>query len=79
MMPLVLLIPYGPFREGRPVALSGVVGDPLMYFMGITGGGVWKTTDAGQHWNNFSDVFFTTGSVGDIAVSESHPKIEIHG
>jgi photosystem II stability/assembly factor-like uncharacterized protein len=69
----------GPFRGGRSVAVSGVVGDPLTYFMGTTGGGVWKTTDAGQHWNNISDGFFTTGSVGAIAVSESHPRIVFVG
>ena len=40
----------GPFRGGRSVAASGEVGDPLTYYMGTTGGGLWKTTDAGQHW-----------------------------
>ena len=65
----------GPFRGGRSVTSSGVVSDPLTYYMGTTGGGVWKTEDAGQHWNNISDGFFTTGSVGAIAVSESNPNI----
>jgi len=69
----------GPFRGGRSVTASGVVGDPLTYFMGTTGGGVWKTSDAGQHWANISDGFFTTGSVGAIAVSESHPRIVFVG
>jgi photosystem II stability/assembly factor-like uncharacterized protein len=69
----------GPFRGGRSVTASGVVGDPLTYFMGTTGGGVWKTSDAGQHWTNISDGFFTTGSVGAIAVSESHPRIVFVG
>lgn len=65
----------GPHRGGRSVTATGVVGDPLTYYMGITGGGVWKTTDAGQLWENISDGYFTTGSVGAIAVSESHPRI----
>ncbi len=65
----------GPFRGGRSVGSSGVVGDPLTYYMGTTGGGVWKTTDAGQRWTNISDGFFETGSVGAVAVSESHPNI----
>lgn len=65
----------GPFRGGRSVTASGVVGDPLTYYMGTTGGGVWKTSDAGQLWENISDGYFTTGSVGAIAVSESHPRI----
>lgn len=69
----------GPFRGGRSVTASGVVGDPLTYYMGTTGGGVWKTTDAGQHWHNISDGYFTTGSVGAIAVSESHPRIVFVG
>ena len=65
----------GPFRGGRSVASSGVVSDPLTYYMGSTGGGVWKTTDAGISWKNISDGFFKTGSVGAIAVSESDPNV----
>lgn len=65
----------GPFRGGRSVTATGVVGDPLTYYMGTTGGGLWKTEDAGQRWNNISDGFFKTGSVGAVAVSESHPYI----
>ncbi len=65
----------GPFRGGRSVTASGVVQDPLTYYMGTTGGGVWKTSDAGQHWSNISDGYFGTGSVGAIAVAESNPNI----
>lgn len=65
----------GPFRGGRSVAASGVIGDPLTYYFGTTGGGVWKTSDAGQHWENISDGYFSTGSVGAIAVSETNPNI----
>ena len=65
----------GPFRGGRSVCGTGVVNDPLTYYMGTTGGGLWKTTDAGQHWTNISDKYFKTGSVGAIAASESHPHI----
>ncbi len=65
----------GPFRGGRSVAASGVVGNPLTYYMGTTGGGLWKTDDAGQHWTNISDGFFKTGSVGAVAVSESDPNV----
>ena len=43
--------------------------------MGTTGGGVWKTADAGHHWHNVSDGYFKTGSVGAIAVSESDPNV----
>ncbi len=65
----------GPFRGGRSVTASGVKGDPMTYYMGTTGGGMWKTEDAGQHWNNISDGFFKTGSVGAVAVSESDPNV----
>lgn len=65
----------GPFRGGRSVGSSGVVGDPLTAYMGTTGGGLWKTEDAGQHWKNISDGYFKTGSVGAVAVSESDPRI----
>ncbi len=65
----------GPFRGGRSVTASGVVGDPLTYYMGTTGGGLWKTEDAGQRWTNISDGFFKTGSVGAVAVSESDPNV----
>lgn len=69
----------GPFRGGRSVASSGVKGQPLVYYMGTTGGGVWKTTDAGLTWNNISDGYFTTGSIGAIAVSESDPNVVFAG
>lgn len=65
----------GPFRGGRSVCASGVPGDPLTYYMGTTGGGLWKTDDAGQRWKNISDGFFKTGSVGAIVVSKSDPNI----
>ena len=65
----------GPFRGGRSVCASGVIGDPFTYYMGTTGGGLWKTDDAGQVWKNISDGFFKTGSVGAIAVSESDPNV----
>ena len=65
----------GPFRGGRSVSASGVVGDPMTYYMGTTGGGLWKTEDAGQRWNNISDGFFEMGSVGAVAVSTHNTNI----
>ncbi|MCK6695208.1 MAG: glycosyl hydrolase, partial [Thermoanaerobaculia bacterium] len=65
----------GPFRGGRSVCTSGVINDPLTYYMGTTGGGLWKTDDAGIKWTNISDGYFKTGSVGAVAVSESDPNI----
>ncbi|WP_019670456.1 VPS10 domain-containing protein [Eudoraea adriatica] len=69
----------GPFRGGRSVASSGVVGQPMTYYMGATGGGIWKTTDDGISWKNISDKFLKTGTVGAIAVSESNPNIVLAG
>ncbi|MGB7394542.1 MAG: glycosyl hydrolase [Pricia sp.] len=65
----------GPFRGGRSVSATGVVGDPMTYYMGTTGGGLWKTDDAGQQWKNISDGFFEMGSVGAVAVAKSNPNI----
>ena len=65
----------GPFRGGRSVTSSGVVGHPQMYYMGTTGGGVWKTENAGWTWQNVSDGYFQTGSVGAVAVAESDPNV----
>ncbi len=65
----------GPFRGGRSVAGVGVVGDPKTYYMGTTGGGLWKTDDMGISWRNISDGYFKTGSVGAIAVAESDPNV----
>ncbi|MEL7193651.1 MAG: exo-alpha-sialidase [Bacteroidota bacterium] len=69
----------GPFRGGRSVASTGVIGQPYTFYMGSTGGGVFKTTDAGITWKNVSDKFFKTGSVGAITVSESDPNIVVVG
>lgn len=64
----------GPFRGGRSAAVTGVEGKPLLFYMGTTGGGIWKTTNGGSTWQNISDGFFG-GSVGSIAVSSSHNNV----
>ncbi len=65
----------GPFRGGRSTAVAGVVGDRLTYYFGSTGGGVWKSTDAGTTWKNVSDGFMKTGSVGAVAVAPSDANV----
>ena len=65
----------GPFRGGRSVAATGVTSDPMTYYQGGVGSGVWKTTDAGLTWENISDETFGTSSVGAIAVAESDPNV----
>jgi len=69
----------GPFRGGRVTAVAGIASQPLVYYMGATGGGVWKTDDAGLTWRNVSDGFFRTGSVGAVTVSQSDPNIVYAG
>ena len=65
----------GPFRGGRATTVAGVPSQPLVYYMGATGGGVWKTENGGSTWRNISDGFMKTGSVGSIAVAESDPNV----
>jgi photosystem II stability/assembly factor-like uncharacterized protein len=65
----------GPTRGGRVDAVAGVRGQPLTFYMGATGGGVWKTTDAGKTWKNVSDDYFDAGSIGAIGVSDSDPNV----
>jgi photosystem II stability/assembly factor-like uncharacterized protein len=64
----------GPFRGGRVTAVTGVPSQPYTFYFGSTGGGVWKTTDAGHNWENVSDAFFAVGSMGAIDVSLSDPN-----
>ncbi|NQZ43427.1 MAG: glycosyl hydrolase [Flavobacteriaceae bacterium] len=64
----------GPFRGGRAGTVAGVLNDPNRYYMGTAGGGVWKTTDAGNSWTCISDGYFG-GSIGAVAVSESDPNV----
>ncbi len=65
----------GPFRGGRANAITGVINQDQVYYVGYTGGGVWKTEDGAIHWKNISDGYFKTGSIGAIAVSESDPNL----
>ncbi|HEY3837079.1 MAG TPA: glycosyl hydrolase [Bryobacteraceae bacterium] len=65
----------GPFRGGRVAATAGVTSEPNTFYMGTAGGGVYKTTTAGQSWFNVTDGFVKTSSVGAIEVSASDPKV----
>jgi photosystem II stability/assembly factor-like uncharacterized protein len=63
----------GPFRGGRTVAISGVSGQPNVFYMAPNNGGVWKTTDFGRTWNPIFDNQ-PTGSIGALAVAPSDPN-----
>ncbi len=74
--PLIESLNYrciGPFRGGRAASVTGVAGKPMLGYFGATGGGVWKTEDGGNSWNNISDGHFG-GSIGAVAVAESDPN-----
>ena len=75
----------GPFRGGRTVAISGVPGQPNVFYMAPNNGGVWKTTDYGRAWNPIFDPTrndqpgedqpgdHRSGSIGALAVAPSKP------
>ncbi|MDP4821440.1 MAG: glycosyl hydrolase [Saprospiraceae bacterium] len=65
----------GPSRGGRVTAVAGVPDQLFTFYMGATGGGVWKTTDGGLTWGNISDGFFEVGSIGAIEVAPSDPNV----
>src|SRR5210317_2005951 len=64
----------GPFRGGRSCAVTGVPGKSNLFYFGSTGGGVWRTTDAGNSWENISDGYFG-GSIGAVAVSAADNNV----
>ena len=65
----------GPTRGGRVTAVAGTVVEAGTFYLGASGGGVWKTTDFGESWHNVSDGYFASPSIGDIAVSQSDPNV----
>ncbi len=65
----------GPHRGGRVTAIAGVRSKPCTFYMGPTGGGIWKTETCGNLWTPISDGQIATGSIGAIDVSESNPDV----
>ena len=78
-MPGLQFRSIGPFRGGRVTAVAGVVGKPMTFFFGGTGGGVFRTVDGGASWEPVSDKDFRTGSVGAIGVAGSDPNVVYAG
>ena len=65
----------GPYRGGRVTAVTGVGGDRDTFYMGSTGGGVWKTFDGGVNWSSLGDSEIGAGSIGAVDVSQSDPNV----
>ena len=65
----------GPHRGGRSTAAAGVRTQPNVFYMGTTGGGVFKTENYGITWVPVTDGQIPTGSIGAIDVSDSNPNV----
>ncbi len=65
----------GPYRGGRTTAVAGIASRPGTFFLGATGGGLWKTDNAGSDWRQIGVDTFASGSIGAIAVSASDASI----
>jgi len=65
----------GPTRGGRVVAVAADPNKQNVFYFGAVAGGVWKSDDCGQFWENVSDGFFNTSSIGALAVAESDPNV----
>src|ERR1700690_3040937 len=65
----------GPFRGGRVSAVSGAIGEPGVYYIGLPAGGVWKTTSAGETWYPVFDAIREVSSIGAVEVAPSNPNV----
>ncbi len=63
----------GPYRGGRTLAVTGVPGDPLRFYFGAVGGGVWRSENAGHTWSPIMDGQ-PVSSIGAIAVAPGDPR-----
>src|SRR6266853_5768534 len=64
----------GPFRAGRVAAVSGAIGQPGTFYIGLPLGGVWKTTSAGETWFPIFDDVKDVSSVGAVDLAPSDPN-----
>ncbi|MCA9968205.1 MAG: hypothetical protein KC423_28360, partial [Anaerolineales bacterium] len=65
----------GPPRGGRVVAVAGHPTQPMTFYFGACAGGVWKTEDGGQYWQNITDGYLTSAAIGALTVAESDPNV----
>lgn len=64
----------GPYRAGRVSAVAGIPGNPAVFYIGLPGGGVWKTIDGGRVWKPIFDEEHVA-SIGALAVAPSNPNV----
>lgn len=69
----------GPYRGGRSVAVVGHPTERQRFYMGTTGGGVWRTDNGGVTWANITDGFLGSASVGALALAPSDPNVLVLG
>ena len=65
----------GPYRGGRVMAVAGHPHDPMTFYFGSTGGGVWRTSNGGATWDNITDQYFRRASVGALAIAPFDPNV----
>src|SRR5213592_2076905 len=65
----------GPFRGGRISAVSGAIGQPGVFYVGLPMGGVWKTTSAGETWIPIFDAVTDASTIGALKVAPSDPNV----
>src|SRR5580700_3175426 len=65
----------GPYHGGRIAAVTGVIGEPGTFYVGLPQGGIWKTTSGGMTWYPIFDEVTDVDSIGAIQVAPSNPKI----
>ena len=65
----------GPSRGGRVVAVAAHPTEQSVFYFGAVAGGIWRSDDAGQYWENISDGQLATASVGALAVAPSDGNV----
>ena len=65
----------GPYRGGRIASVTGVIGEPGTFYVGLPQGGIWKTTSGGMTWYPIFDQVMEVDSIGAIQVAPSDPNI----
>ncbi|HEV2617844.1 MAG TPA: hypothetical protein VGU63_14675, partial [Candidatus Acidoferrales bacterium] len=65
----------GPYHGGRIASVTGVIGEPGTFYVGLPQGGIWKTTSGGMTWYPVFDQVTEVDSIGAIQVAPSNANI----